>query len=118
MSHEFQLNGVLTQGENIADNGAIKQAYSAYKRWAAKNEKEKTLPGLNYSVEQLFWISNAQLWCEVSRDKYRKLEITTDEHPIKRFRVIGPLSNSEAFANDFNCPKGSPMNPEHKCKVW
>lgn len=107
-----------TQGENIADNGGVKQAYYAYKRWATRNENEGTLPGLNYSIAQLFWISNAQMWCSVSRDEYRKLEITTDEHPPKRFRVNGPLSNLGAFANDFNCPKGSPMNPEWKCEVW
>ena len=33
-------------------------------------------------------------------------------------RVIGTLSNSAAFSEEFNCPIGSPMNPKDKCAVW
>lgn len=47
-----------------------------------------------------------------------KMRITTGLHSPAEFRVLGPLSNMDAFAKDFNCPIGSPMNPEHKCEVW
>lgn len=62
-----QLNGVLEQGENIADNGGTKEAYLAYQKWAQQNEAEQKLPGLDYTPQQLFWISAAQNWCSVSR---------------------------------------------------
>lgn len=42
----FQLNGVNTQGENIADNGGIKEAYYAYQAWTHRHGEEKRLPGL------------------------------------------------------------------------
>ena len=64
---DLPLNGINTQGENIADNGGIKQAYLAYKKWAEKNGPEKRLPTLNYSSSQMFWISAAQTWCSVYR---------------------------------------------------
>ena len=60
----LKLNGIKTQGENIADNGGIKKAYLAYKKLVEAQGDEPKLPGLDYSSKQLFWISAAQIWCE------------------------------------------------------
>lgn len=49
----FQLNGVNTQGENIADNGGIKEAYYAYEQWTQRHGEEKKLPGLKYTPRQV-----------------------------------------------------------------
>lgn len=64
---DMKLNGINTQGENIADNGGFKQAYLAYKSYVDKNGEEPKLPGLDYDPKQLFWIAAAQTWCTVSR---------------------------------------------------
>lgn len=113
-----QLNGIHTQGENIADNGATKQAYSAYKRWVKKNGPELKLPGLSYTPEQLFWIASAQIWCAHDRTEFLKVKIRTDSHALEHFRVVGAFGNNADFAKDFQCPLGSPMNPVKKCEVW
>ncbi|XP_070505178.1 neprilysin-2-like isoform X2 [Chironomus tepperi] len=115
---KLNLNGINTQGENIADNGGVKEAYLAYQKFVAKNGSEKKLPGLKYTQNQLFWISEAQIWCSTYRPESMKLYITVNEHSPGQFRVLGPLSNMKEFSKDFNCPIGSKMNPVHKCEVW
>ena len=45
-------------------------------------------------------------------------QIETGQHSPGKYRILVPLSNNEDFAKDFNCPAGSGMNPEKKCKVW
>ncbi|CAL4068066.1 unnamed protein product [Meganyctiphanes norvegica] len=114
----MKLNGKLTQGENIADNGGAKEAYLAYKTWVQDHDEEKALPGLPYTPYQLFWINLASVWCGKKTEKSLKLGILTDSHAPYRFRINGPLSNNEDFARDWNCPLESGMNPKHKCKVW
>ncbi|KAL7037420.1 hypothetical protein ACKWTF_009205 [Chironomus riparius] len=115
----MSINGITSQGENIADSAGLKLAYRAY--ISAMNKlktRDPILPGLPYSPEQLFWLSAAQTWCSVERPEVKKIQILTDNHAPSEFRVIGTLSNSEEFARDFNCDLGTPMNPVKKCEVW
>jgi len=112
------LNGINTQGENIADNGGVKESYIAYQRWVEKHGPEPKLPGLDYTPQQMFWISAGQTWCAKYRKESLKMRITTGVHSPSEFRVLGSFSNMKDFAKDFNCPEGSPMNPVQKCEVW
>lgn len=115
----LHLNGAATQGENIADNGGLYQSIEAYKTWVKNYGVEKSLPGLqNYTNEQLFFVSFANIWCSKERKEYVKKTILSDEHSPAQFRVNGVVSNSPDFAAIFNCPKGSKMNPEKRCKIW
>lgn len=113
------MNGIYAQGENIADNGGVKEAYQAYESWLLENGQEQLLPGLQmFSPQQMFWISAANSWCTVIRPESLRNMITSDNHSPSEFRVIGPFSNREEFSRDFNCPVGSKMNPVNKCNVW
>ncbi|XP_044014084.1 neprilysin-2-like [Aphidius gifuensis] len=106
----LNVNGTLTQGETVADNGGVKAAYRAYKELL---NNDKKLPGLNYSPEQLFWISYGNSWCEKNSTEVLRIQLSR-VHPPSKFRVIGALSNMPEFAKDFNCPSGSNMNPNKK----
>lgn len=96
----------------------MKSAYFAYKKWIEQNGKERSLPGLAYTPEQMYWISAAQTWCSATRDWFTKMTMTVDTHAPSRFRVLGSVTNNKEFANDFKCATGTPMNPVKKCEVW
>ncbi|KAF5287391.1 hypothetical protein FQA39_LY15929 [Lamprigera yunnana] len=114
----LKINGVNTQGETIADNGGVKEAYLAYRNWVLRNGVESLLPGLKYTTQQLFWIALANVFCSKGRPEYLTQEILTDVHPPSNIRLLGMISNCKRFGHDFNCKLGSPMNPCHKCRIW
>ncbi|XP_063965763.1 endothelin-converting enzyme 1-like [Lytechinus pictus] len=113
-----KVNGRRTLGENIADNGGLKSAYHAYIEWIREHGEEQELPALGLTHKQLFFLGFAQVWCSTSTPQAARLQLLTDEHTPPRYRVIGTLSNSEEFAEQFKCPVGSRMNPKDKCEVW
>ncbi|XP_064459622.1 neprilysin-1-like [Ornithodoros turicata] len=114
----LNVNGKQTQGENIADNGGLKQAYRAYKKWVKQHGEEHLLPGVNLNHDQLFFLNYAQIWCGTMRPEEALSKIRSSVHSPGPIRVLGPLSNSYDFARVYNCPKHSRMNPQKKCLVW
>jgi len=110
------INGRLTQGENIADMGGIKNSFHAYSQLEDITQPS-IVPG--FTNGQLFFVSFAQTWCEKATDAYRRVQVQTDPHSPAPFRVMGPLINLPAFADVFKCPVGSHMNnPSTRCEVW
>src|SRR6266446_137247 len=60
----------------------------------------------------------AKVWGANLRPEYARLMANSNEHPVPRFRVNGPLSNMELFAKAFGCKKGDTMLREKTCKIW
>lgn len=112
------LDGKKTLGENTADNGGLKLAYRAYHRWLAENDHDSTLPNLGLNPNQLFFLSFAQIWCEKATPSYQLTDLQANVHSPGKLRVDVTLKNNPDFANAFDCPLGSPMNPINKCAVW
>mmetsp|Transcript_10779 Transcript_10779/g.25307 ORF Transcript_10779/g.25307 Transcript_10779/m.25307 type:complete len:694 (-) Transcript_10779:79-2160(-) len=106
------VDGDYTLGENIADEGGMKFAYSAFRR---------TLPHqgrLSMAEDRLFFTAFAQNWCEVNRKKAIFDSLENDEHSPGKYRVLGVLTNFPPFAKAFNCPIGTKMNPPKQCELW
>ena len=55
--------------------------------WASKHGEEQRLPGLDFSPQQMFWISAANVWCSKSRPQALKLSVLTGTHSPDQFRV-------------------------------
>lgn len=112
--------GNQTAGENIADTMGLEAVWGAYHRRLRQcNRPDPLLPGLEkFSSNQTFFLAFANLWCEVQDPDSLKRSSKYDVHSPGRLRVIGSVSNLNGFAESFNCPAGSPMNPKKKCNIW
>ncbi|CAK5123334.1 unnamed protein product [Aphanomyces euteiches] len=107
------VDGTLTLGETIADNGGLKTSFRAYTEYM----KTATSPYTKETGEKLFYLAFAQGWCSKNSDKYLEGRLL-NVHPPGRFRVYGAIQNNPQFARVFNCPANSTMNPANKCFLW
>ncbi|XP_064460229.1 neprilysin-1-like [Ornithodoros turicata] len=117
----MHLNGINTQGENIADNGAVRAAFRAHRIALAKQGKPAGvgLTGLEqFTTDQLFFISTATAWCSNTRKEEMKNTLQYDTHSPSKYRVNIPMGNFEEFSEAFGCPAGSRMNISSKCVLW
>ncbi len=109
------LNGKLTLGENIGDNGGARIAFQALLHTLTAKDRA-AVDG--YTPEQRFFLGFAQVWCQNSTDADALQRIFTDPHSSGRFRVNGTISNMPEFQQAFTCKAGTPMAPEKRCRVW
>jgi len=113
------LNGEMTLSENIADNGGLREAWTAYRALiggAEGGNKMSVVPP--YTNDQLFFIQFGQAWCFKMTPQYEQQWVRTNVHSTPKFRVQGVLSNMPEFSDAFRCTPGSTYNPETKCVVW
>jgi endothelin-converting enzyme len=113
----YNINGNLTLGENIADNGGLHTSYQAFMS-LMNTTQQPTLPALKYTPEQLYFIGFSQLWCSLYTEEFIASDVKTNPHSPGPYRVIGALVNSKEFADAFQCKEGSRMNPKDKCELW
>jgi putative endopeptidase len=113
----FHLNGSLTEGENIADNGGIAIAYAAFKKTEQGQGNEK-IDG--FTPDQRFFLSHAQVWKTKMREAALISRALTDPHSSAMWRVNGPLSNMPAFYAAFNVQATDSMyRPDStRVKIW
>jgi endothelin-converting enzyme/putative endopeptidase len=111
----IELDGRLTLGENIADNGGLFLAYMALLD-ALGNEAPPPIDG--FDAKQRFFVSYGQSWCMNQTDESIKKQVKSDPHSTGRWRVNGVVSNMPEFGRAFSCKEGSPMLPATAQRVW
>jgi endothelin-converting enzyme/putative endopeptidase len=112
-------NGLLTQGEDTADNGGIRLALAALEitlKQQGKSLDDKGDDGWTY--RQRFFLSNAYSWCANVRPQIARLIVTTDPHSLPLFRINNVISNMPEFGQAFNCKAGQKMVRANACRVW
>ncbi len=109
---KLHVNGALTLGENIADNGGTKIAYVALEK-ALAGKPRPLLDG--YTPEQRYFIAYAQSWRTSNRPEVLRRRLITDPHSPEIYRVNGVVSNMAEFYQAFGCPVPSSA---YKATIW
>lgn len=111
------VNGELTQGENIADNGGLAIAYAAFQ----KTDEAKSGEEINgFTPDQRFFLAYAQVWRIKNTDERLRMRINNDPHSPEIYRVNGTLSNMTPFYKAFNVtPENKLFRPDSiRTTVW
>ena len=112
-------NGLLTQGEDTADNGGIHLALMALEsdlKAQGKTLDEKGDDGWTY--RQRFFLSYAFSWCSEIRPEIARVIVTGNPHSLPVFRINNVVSNMSEFAQAFGCHAGQKMVRANACRVW
>ncbi|HVZ83199.1 MAG TPA: M13 family metallopeptidase [Terracidiphilus sp.] len=112
------LNGRLTLGENTADNGGLRIAFLALQNTLAAEGKSLDEKIGGYTEAQRYFLGFAQVWCQNQTEKSARQSALVDPHSPGKWRVDGTVQNFDEFGKAFGCRKGTPMYPEHSCRVW
>ncbi|HEX3893732.1 MAG TPA: M13 family metallopeptidase [Terracidiphilus sp.] len=115
---DVKLNGKLTLGENTADNGGLRLAYLAFLEDAKRKNIDLTAKKGGYTPIQQFFLAHGQNWCGSIRPEQVRLQVQTDPHSPRQFRIIGVIENMPEFGKAFGCKTGQPMMPANACRVW
>ena len=110
-------NGRFTLGENIADQGGLRVALTAYKN-SQKGKERENIDG--FTPEQRFYLAYANLWAGNIRDEEVLVRTKTDSHSLGENRVNVTLRNLQPFFDAFNVKDGNKMfrQPADRVIIW
>ena len=119
----LHANGAYTLGENIADQGGLRVAMTAF----LKSQKEKGVDIKSadalidgFTPEQVFYMNYANLWANNIREAEIRSLTTIDPHSLGINRVNVTLRNIAPFFEAFGITEGQPMyRPEtERVIIW
>ncbi len=117
----LMANGQYTLGENIADQGGLRVALTAF----LKSQKDKgvdinTTEIEGFSPIQVFYLNYANLWAQNIREEEMRSLTQTDVHSLGKNRVNVTLKNITPFFEAFDIKEGDAMfRPEsERIVIW
>ncbi|PDP69594.1 M13 family metallopeptidase [Prevotella intermedia] len=112
-----KVNGQLTLGENIGDNGGLNIAFRALQN-SMKKKPLKVLDG--FTPEQRFFLSWARVWAGNARPEYLEYVITVDPHSPNMARVNAALPQIDAWYDAFKIKKSDKLfiPAKKRAQIW
>ena len=114
-----KINGSLTLGENIGDNGGLNIAFRALQNVLKENPSlNKPIDG--FTPEQRFFLSWATVWAGNARPEFIDRQIKTDPHSPAEARVNGALPQIDAWYKAFGVKKGDKLfvPAKKRAHIW
>ena len=113
----LHANGSLSLGENIADQGGLRVAWTAYHN--SLEGKETPAPIDGFTPEQRFYLGYATLWAQNIRDEEAARLTKLDVHSLGKWRVNATLRNLQTFYDAFGITDGAMFLPEEeRVIIW
>ena len=113
----LHANGALCLGENIADQGGLRVAYTAYRNSLAGKEAPAPIDG--FTDAQRFYLAYATLWAQNIRDEEIARLTKLDVHSLGKWRVNATLRNLQDFYDAFGITDGAMFMPEEeRVIIW
>ena len=112
-----KINGKLTLGENIGDNGGLNIAFRALQNTL----KEKPQPVIDgFTAEQRFFLSWATVWAGNARPEFIDRQIKTDPHSPAEYRVNAALPQIDEWYKAFGVKKGDKLflDKKKRAHIW
>ncbi len=113
----LNVNGRLTLGENIGDNGGLQVAHLAY----LKHLDGATPPVLEGTTgEQRFFMGWGQAWRAAIRDEAQRNRLLSDPHSPAIYRCNGTVRNMDTWYAAFNVQPGQALYlaPADRVTIW
>jgi hypothetical protein len=102
------------------DNTGLQAALRGFRNWVNQRGQDPRLPDNTgvldqFTNEQLFFLGYAQQYCPKT-DLYW-YNFGSKPSP-NEYRLLGALSNSQAFRSSFNCEDDKKYTPKDNCQIW
>ena len=112
-------NGLMTLGEDTADNGGLHLALLALQMDLANKGKRLDEKGPDgFTNLQRFFLAFAFEWCDQYRPELIRTVVLTNPHSYPKYRVNNVVPNFPEFAQAFGCHEGQKMVRAHVCRIW
>jgi endothelin-converting enzyme/putative endopeptidase len=112
-------NGLMTQGEDTADNGGLHLALLALQMELGREGKSLNEKGTDgFTTLQRFFLAYAFAWCEQYRPELIRTLVLTNPHSYPKYRVNNVVSNFPEFREAFGCHEGHKMVRVKYCRIW
>ncbi len=119
----LHANGQYTLGENIADQGGLRVAHTAFldsqrKKGVDVNSEEAKIDG--YTPAQVFYMNYANVWAQNIRPEEMRSLTIGDVHSLGENRVNVTLRNITPFFEAFSITEGQPLYraPKDQVIIW